>query len=79
VQAYILGLIDDAHPPAAELLSNAVVRNGPADHGLRLRHLARILGRALTQVNEGALPSPLMAFTCGAAQFSFAEIESTIS
>jgi hypothetical protein len=55
------------------------VRNGPADHGLRLRHLARILGRALTQVNEGALPSPLMAFTCGTAQFSFAEIESTIS
>jgi hypothetical protein len=29
---HILGLVDDAHTTAAELLVNAVARNGLADH-----------------------------------------------
>ena len=33
MQPRILGLIDHAHAPAAELLKNAVVRDGLADHG----------------------------------------------
>ena len=28
----VLGLIDDTHPPAAEFLNNAVVRDGLTDH-----------------------------------------------
>ncbi len=32
VEASVLGLVDDTHPAAAELLDDAVVRNGLADH-----------------------------------------------
>ena len=31
VQGYVLGLVDDTHPAAAELLDDAVVRDGLAD------------------------------------------------
>jgi hypothetical protein len=47
VQFHILGLIDDAHTAATELLDDAVVRNGLADHW------QRILRRCHRQVNEG--------------------------
>src|SRR5882762_4021392 len=29
----VFGLVDNSHPAAAELLDNAIVRNGLADHG----------------------------------------------
>ena len=32
---YVLGFIDDTHAAAAELLGNAVMRNGLADHAGR--------------------------------------------
>jgi hypothetical protein len=32
VQLYVLGLVDDAHPAAAQLLDDAVVRDGLSDH-----------------------------------------------
>jgi hypothetical protein len=31
-ELYILSLVDDAHPPAAQLLDDAVVRDGLTDH-----------------------------------------------
>ncbi len=34
VQLQVLGLVDDAHPATTELLDDAVVRDGLADHGL---------------------------------------------
>jgi len=42
----ILGLINHTHPPAAELLDDAVVRDGLASHW------AEMLGVGLEQVNE---------------------------
>ncbi len=36
-EARVLGLVDDAHPAAAELLDDAVVRDGLADHVRELR------------------------------------------
>ena len=32
VEGYVLGLVDDAHPAAAELLDDAIVRDGLVDH-----------------------------------------------
>ena len=32
VQGYVLGLVDHTHPAAAQLLDDAVVRDGLADH-----------------------------------------------
>ena len=40
VQGYILGLVNHAHPAAAEFLDDAVVRDGLADHGLAGHGLA---------------------------------------
>jgi hypothetical protein len=45
-QPRVLGLINDAHAAAAQLLDNAVVRNGSPDHS------GQILGRRIRQVNE---------------------------
>src|SRR5579883_2903075 len=36
-KAHVLGLIDDTHPTAAQLLENTIVRNGLADHGKNSR------------------------------------------
>ena len=47
MQFHILGLVDDTHPPAPELLDNAVMRDGLDDHS------AEILGSKVEQVNEG--------------------------
>jgi len=35
VQPSVLGLVDDTHPSTAELLDDAVVRDGLADHRRR--------------------------------------------
>jgi hypothetical protein len=48
----ILRLIHPSHSAAAELFDDAVVRDGPADERLELRHLALILSSSLRQVNE---------------------------
>jgi hypothetical protein len=45
-QLGVLGLVDHAHPATAELLDDAVVRDGLADHS------AEMLGLEWTQVNE---------------------------
>src|ERR1700723_569028 len=37
VQPSILSLVDDPHPAATELLDDAVMRDGMADHGWRPR------------------------------------------
>jgi hypothetical protein len=44
----VLSLVDNTHAPATELLYDAVVRDGLADH------LAEILGLGVGQVNEGS-------------------------
>ena len=36
VELDVLGLVDDTHPATAELLDNAVVRDGLADHWQRI-------------------------------------------
>ena len=46
----ILGLIDDTHAAAAQLLQDAIVRNGLANHA-RNQPLGAILGCACRQVN----------------------------
>ena len=46
-ELHVLGLVDHTHPAAAELLDDAVVRDGLADHW------AEILGLQREQVNEG--------------------------
>ena len=47
MQTRVLGLVDNAHSSAAQLLDDAVVRDSLADH------LAEILGLGVGQVNEG--------------------------
>src|SRR3954467_7272433 len=47
VQSEVFGLIDDTHPSAAQLLHNAVVRNGLPYHGS-----GPMLGGTHAQVNE---------------------------
>ena len=32
MEGYVLSLVDDTHPAAAQLLNDAVVRDGLADH-----------------------------------------------
>ena len=55
----VFGLVDDSHPATAELLDDAVVRDGLADHW------AEILGPEIGQVNEtrevGCLPEAQLA------------------
>ena len=46
-QLHILGFIDHSHPTTAQLLDDAVVRNGLADHW------AEMLGLQVGQVNAG--------------------------
>jgi hypothetical protein len=46
MQLYVLSLVDHTHPSAAQLLDDAVVRNGLADHW------RQILRRRNGQVNE---------------------------
>ena len=48
----VLGLVNDAHPSAAQLFENAVVRDGLPDEWMGVRHLALILGCGRRQVNE---------------------------
>ena len=40
----VLGLVHDTHPAAAQLLDDAVVRDGLADERCGVRHLALMLG-----------------------------------
>jgi hypothetical protein len=47
MQASVLGLVNHAHAAATELLDDAVVRDGHADHW------DEILGLGLGHVNEG--------------------------
>jgi len=41
MQASVLGLVDDAHPAAAEFLENAVMRNGSPDHWRKILRLQK--------------------------------------
>jgi hypothetical protein len=50
-ELYVLGLVDHTHPAAAELLDDAVVRDGLADQGIRSTLCATILGGRLRRVN----------------------------
>jgi len=47
----VLGLVDDTHPAAAQLLDDVVVRDDLADHGWR-RNTAAMLGTLMGQVNR---------------------------
>src|SRR4051794_14529806 len=47
MESSVLGLVDHTHPAAAQLLDDAVVRDGFADHGI-----AAMLGVVQRQVNE---------------------------
>ena len=49
----VLGFVDDTHPAAAQLLNDAVVRDGFADHGWR-RTQGAMLGMRRGRVNENA-------------------------
>ncbi len=40
MQLHVLGLVDDTHPAAAELLDDAVVRDGLPDHVWRRKRMA---------------------------------------
>src|SRR6478736_3562404 len=51
MESSVFGLVDHAHPTAAELLDDAVVRDGLANQG-RLAVCAIILGAKSWQVNE---------------------------
>jgi hypothetical protein len=51
MESSVFGLVDHAHPTAAELLDDAVVRDGLANQG-RLAICAIILGAKSWQVNE---------------------------
>jgi len=53
VEGYVLGLVDDAHPTPAELLENAVVRDGLADHRERILRAGK---RQYNEGREGAVP-----------------------
>jgi len=48
VQGYIFSLVHHAHPAATQLVDDAVVRDGLADHGI-----GAMLGGVNRQVNEG--------------------------
>ncbi len=48
MQPCVFGLVDNTHPAAAELLDDAVVRDGLADH------LGQILRGCNVQVNQGS-------------------------
>ena len=50
MQQRVFGLVDNTHPATAELLNDAVVRDGLADHEQELR--AAMLGTLMEQVNR---------------------------
>jgi hypothetical protein len=54
VEFNVLGLVHDTHAAAAELLDNAVVRDGLPDERVGLCHRAVILGCDCRRVNESA-------------------------
>ena len=43
-EAGVLSLVDDTHAPAAQLLQDAVVRNGLADHGAAFSFAGTAIG-----------------------------------
>ncbi len=47
MQLYVLGLIDHAHAVAAELLDEAVVRDGLANRGLRRKLICNVRRAAI--------------------------------
>jgi hypothetical protein len=53
VQFYILSLVDDTHPTTAELLDDAVVRDGLADQFDNSSPRTAVLGWPDRQVNAG--------------------------
>ena len=56
MQPGVFRLVNDAHPTAAKLAEDAVVRERLADLRRRIRHSAHILGWGSRQVNEQGLP-----------------------
>ena len=49
VEGYVLGLVDHTHPAATQLLDDAVVRDGLADHS---GHDARLSGRFILRTRQ---------------------------
>src|ERR1700723_4332991 len=64
-QPPILSLIDHTHPPAAQLLEDAVMRNSPANHRSRISHRPSILRRRTIAINQAAAPQTVPAFESG--------------
>ena len=52
MEFHILRFIDHAHTTTAELLYDAIMRNGLADQRVGGWHVEHILGRTRNQVNE---------------------------
>jgi hypothetical protein len=48
----IFGFVDNAHSPATEFLQDTVVGNGLTDQGLRVTHVAAMVGVSRKQVND---------------------------
>src|ERR1022692_4124044 len=55
MQLHVLGLVDDSHTAAAQLLDDAVVRDDSVDHGWR-RNSGAMLGVLRSRVNEDDRP-----------------------
>jgi len=52
MQARVFGLVHHAHPAPAQLLDDAVMRDGLSDERVGVRHSTVILGCDIMQVNE---------------------------
>ena len=62
IEPGVLGLVDDTHPTAAQLLDNPVVRDGLADHSGKSWRSGRLILRTRhSLVNKGRFLEPIVA------------------